>query len=175
MKKDNIIAIIFAAFALPIIFIWFLPALCSPIRYPNRDIINKYTYQYSKHKNVLSEIARCLAEANVPEEVSLHYNVNNTKKFDINVNYSYLAEKSCLQHNTYFFKDYFYDVSCYKGFVRFSRGQRNINNQGCSLVNCPDPEEYYPNCTIYSNGNYPKDTDANCMYHIEGDWYVRLP
>ena len=175
MKKDNLITLIFAALSLPVICFWFLPVSCSPVKHNNREIINRYKSQYYKHSNVLSEISLCLAEANIPEEIYLHYSVNNTRKFAVNVKYYYLADKPCLQNNTYFFNDYFWNVGCYQDLVWFSRGDRNINNKGCSLEKCPDLEKYYPNCTVYSGKNYPKDTDTNCMYHIEGDWYVRLP
>lgn len=175
MKKDNIIALFFGTFSLPIIFIWFLPLLCSPVRYNNREIINRYKSQYYKYTSVLAEISLCLAEANIPEKIYLHYRVNNQRHFDVVMRYSYLLDKSCLQNNIYFFSDYFCNVGCYQDLVWFSRGDRNINNNGCSLEKCSDLEKYYPNCTVYSGSNYPKDTDTNCMYHIEGDWYVRVP
>ena len=152
--------------------------LYEPPKYPNSYIIEQYCQQYQHRKTVFNSLAACLDEDNVQDEIYFHHRVNNVKKYDMfydsDIDYSYLREKPCFRRNADMISNYFDNIGCYKDLVWFARGDRNLNNQKCSLEKCHNPKEYYPNCTVYT-GFYPNDTDTNCMYHIEGDWYVRLP
>ena len=143
--------------------------------FTNSYIINQYSKQYQNKKIAYNNLVSYLVAANVQENVYFYHNVNNETGYDVDIRFIYLIEDSQFQKNANIISNYFFSIGCYKELVYFNCREKNTNHKTCSLVCCPYVEQYYPNCTIYSNGDYPKDTDTNCMYHIEGNWYVRLP
>lgn len=93
-----------------------------------------------------------------------------------NSRFEFLKESKFLHEREDFI--YHYKIHCYKKEIEFYISgiyTRNKNGKSCGLVYCPNVQEYYPNCKIYSNGYFPSDTDTNCVYWIEDNWYVRCP
>ena len=143
----------------------------------NSYFIKKYTKKYFDNKDGLTTIASDLSEANLPTYTEFRLYTKEKENYIVEEKYRYLIKSTCLWQNKYqdVLLDSFCSVGCFKDLVWFHREQRNRNKNVCSLEKCPNPYKYYPNCNIYSGNDYPKDTDTNCMYHIEDDWYIRLP
>lgn len=127
----------------------------------NSYFIKKYTKIYFKNKEGLSSLANELISQNFSEPTE--FRLGEVRGSEYLTKYRKVRVFS------------FNHVGCFSNLVWFHREQRNRNKNVCSLEKCPNPYKYYPNCNIYSGNDYPKDTDTNCMYHIEDDWYIRLP
>lgn len=143
----------------------------------NSYFIKKYTKIYFENKDGLSTIASDLSEANLPTYTEFRVSDKQNEDYIAEAKYRYLIKSTCLWKNKYYkvLINSFCSVGCFQDLVWFHLEQRNRNKNVCSLEKCTNPYKYYPNCNIYSGNDYPKDTDTNCMYHIEDDWYIRLP
>lgn len=175
IKKNPSITVILAFFGFGFMMMNVFMLLSSPTLYSNKYLITEHTTDYFKWKNDFNTVVHFFEQYNFDEEVSIRYSVKGifVEPYN-NPDYQFLTESKFILKNERFFRHYV--INCYKTRVAFTASSnRNTQEKYVSLVRCPAIEEYYPNCIIYSNDNYPKDTDTNCMYHIEGDWYVRLP
>lgn len=175
MKKfKDIYAIIWCGVGFVMILIMIIIANTKKY-YTNQYLVTQYTTEYYKWKNDFNIVVHFFEQYYFYENVSIRYSVKGIFIDPYNnPEYQFLTESKFILKNEKFFRNY--EINCYKKRVSFTTSDyRNTLGEYVSLVNCPAPEEYFPNCTIYSNNNYPKDTDTNCMYHIEDDWYVRVP
>lgn|GEM_PF-4497057 len=171
-NKYTIIILVFLGFGFMITTLFML---LSPAQlYSNQYLISKYQNEYYRQKGVFNDMASFFEKFDFDESVMIHYgNGFIIDPYD-NPKYYFLKESSFIRKNEYFFRNYY--TKFYKSIISFcTSGFRNKQGEYVTLIRCQDIEEYDPYCTIYSGQNYPKDTDTNCMYHIEGDWYVRVP
>lgn len=170
-QQFNVIMMIFGVLLLGLFIKLYL------LKRRNSYFIKKYTEEYFKNKEGLSTIANDLSANYLSEYTEFHLVYYKDTDYIFEKKYQYVIDTSCLWRNKYqkVLLNTFGRVGCFQDLVWFHRDQRNRNGYVCSLERCPNPQKHYPNCTIYSGNNYPKDTDTNCMYHIEDDWYIRLP
>jgi len=97
-------------------------------------------------------------------------------RFDIEVKYEDLLRKMpFLRENICVFKDCFDAVVFSNGYVSFASEVKDMNCKLCSLLWCSDVEKLTPRYKIYPYGKYPDDDEQNCLYHLDGNWYIRLP
>lgn len=155
--------------------IWFLIVVLHLDKSSNRDIITRIESQYVHYEYELNDIAKGCSSLNTSDTISIFYS-EAKDEFHIETKYEYiLREMPFLRRNISVLKGYFRTICFCDLYVEFYGTSRNMNYNYCSLIWCPEVYKLCPRYQIYPYGQYPDDSEQNCLYHLEGDWYICLP
>lgn len=170
-------------------FVFFIAFMVYEINrgHYNSEIIPIVQNDYVNNRELCNSLAlllhnECIDDTYVGDTVEIEYFVKTG--FAIGTyrdrkyvpKYEHLNNLPLFLENISFFRNCFRYVYCYEGVVGFQKqGLRTKRGIFCALVNCREINEHFPYYKVFQYGRPPSDNETNCLYHLEGDWYICLP